>query len=153
MVLVTQMIVYLMSPKQGLIIFASGSSTIIDLYKEELYMDDFTKNFEGMFSKVDLTEFNKVCGLLDKEGINYQSKPRCGGMGLAIPDYETFSTAYDGNRTVSVICFDGSYGSQNGLLEIYAPGLNEGVEGYLNAEEALSYIKDTLNGISRNSCG
>lgn len=116
-------------------------------------MNEFEKIFESIYGKVDLTEFNKLCEMLNKEGIDYQSKPRLGGMSLAIPDYETFSTHHDGNLTVSVICFDGSYGSRDGLLEIYAPGLNEGVEGWLSAEEALDYIKDTLNGISRNSCG
>ena len=102
---------------------------------------------------VDLTQFQKLCFMLNDANIGYETKARAGGMSLAIPDYKSFSTDHDGNRTVSVICFSGSYGGEQGLLEIYAPGLNEGVEGWLDADEAFSYIKDTLNGISRNSCG
>ena len=104
------------------------------------------------YKSVDLTEFNKLCKMLGKRGIEFEFKPRFGGMRLAIPNYEAFSTEHDGNRTVSVVCFDGSYGSENGLLEIYAPGLNEGVEGHLTADEAFEYIKDTLEGKTRNSC-
>ena len=106
-----------------------------------------------LFKNVDLEEFESLCEMLAKEGIGFETKDRCGGKSLAIPSYSEFSTDHDGNRTVSVICFDGSYGCDDGLLEIYAPGLNDGVEGYLTAQEAFDYIRDTLNGISRHSDG
>ena len=68
---------------------------------------------------------------------------------MAVPSLKALE---NGEKTaLSVICHNGSYGHENGLIEIYAPGLNVGVEGYLTAEEAYEYIKDTLNGISRNS--
>ena len=102
---------------------------------------------------VDLQQFNKLCFMLNDAKIDYETEARLGGMGLAIPDNKSFSTRHDGNRTVSVVCHSGSYGREEGLLEIYAPGLNNGVEGWLTAEEAFEYIKDTLNGISRGSCG
>ena len=102
---------------------------------------------------VDLTEFQKLCFMLNDAGIGYETKARLGGMGLAIPDMKSFSTEHDGNRTISVICHSGSYGREKGLLEIYAPGLNDGVEGWLTAEDAFGYVKDTLEGKSRGSCG
>lgn len=102
---------------------------------------------------VDLQQFSKLCFMLNDAKIHYETYARLGGMSLAIPDYKSFSTEHDGNRTISVICNSGSYGGEKGLLEIYAPGLNDGVEGWLTAEEAFEYIKDTLNGISRESFG
>ena len=102
---------------------------------------------------VDLTQFQKLCFMLNDANIGYDTGARLGGMALTIPSEKAFSLKHDGNRTISVICNSGSYGREQGLLEIYAPGLNEGVEGWLDADEAFSYIKDTLNGISRNSCG
>ena len=108
-------------------------------------------DFEGLH--VDLTQFQKLCFMLNNKPIKYETKAMMGGMGLCIPSCEAFSTEHDGNRTISVICHSGSYGREQGLLEIYAPGLNDGVEGWLTAEEAFDYIKDTLAGKSRNSCG
>ncbi len=110
-------------------------------------------NFYGLFNQVDLKEFESLCEKLEQKGIEFETIERFGGKSLAIPSYDEFSTAHDGNRTISVICHEVSYGSDDGLLEIYAPGLNEGVEGYLTADEAYDYIEDTLNGISRNSVG
>lgn len=106
-----------------------------------------------IFKEVDLTQFESLCDKLREKGIEFEAVSRLGGKSLAIPSYAEYSMEHDGNRTVSVICFDGSYGSDDGLLEIYAAGLNEGVEGYLTAEQAFEYIEDTLNGISRGSCG
>lgn len=102
---------------------------------------------------VDLTQFQKLCFMLNDAAIDYEPYAQMGGMGLAIPSCKAFSTEHDGNRTISVICHSGSYGREQGLLEIYAPGLNEGVEGWLTAEEAFDYIKDTLAGKSRGSAG
>lgn len=104
------------------------------------------------FKKVDLKEFESLCTMLVREGIPFSVKERFGGRSLAIPSHKELSNA-PGSRTISVICFEGSYGSNDGLLEIYAAGLNKGVEGYLTAQEAFEYIKDTLNGISRHSDG
>ena len=104
------------------------------------------------FKEVDLKEIESLCTMLVREGISFSVKERFGGSSLAIPSHKELSRE-PGNRTISVICFEGSYGSDDGLLEIYAAGLNKGVEGYLTAQEAFEYIKDTLNGISRHSDG
>ena len=109
--------------------------------------------FDFGFKPVNLTEFNKLKDMLDKYGIKYETEPRAGGRALAIPNYEAYSVKHDGNRTVSVICFNGTYGFEQGLLEVYAAGLNDGVEGYLTAEQAYEYILDTLAGKTRNSIG
>lgn len=124
-----------------------------NLYKEFDVNTASRLGYPYKYKSVDLTEFNMLCKMLSKNDIKFEFKPRLGGMSLAIPNYETFSTEHDGNRTVSVACFDGTYGSENGLLEIYAPGLNKGVEGHLTADEAFEYINDTLEGKTRNSCG
>lgn len=102
---------------------------------------------------IDLTQFQKLCFMLNDAKIPYETRARLGGMQAAIPDIESYSVEHDGNRTISVICFSGSYGAEQGLLEIYAAGLNDDVEGYLTADEAFEYIKDTLEGKTRNSCG
>ena len=108
-------------------------------------------DYEGLH--VDLAEFQKLCFMLNDESIKYETKAQLGGMGLAIPSFEAFSTvAYHRNRSIYIM-HSGSYGREQGLLEIYAPGLNQGVEGWLTAEEAFDYIKDTLAGKSRNSFG
>lgn len=129
------------------------SKTLNDLYEELDVNTESSLVNTYKYKSVDLTEFNKLCKMLLKNDIKFEFKPRLGGMSLAIPNYKTFSTEHNGNRSISVICFDGSYGSENGLLEIYAPGLNEGVEGHLTADEAFEYIEDTLEGKTRNSCG
>lgn len=105
---------------------------------------------------VDLGEMDKLKVMLNDNGISYDESEdlELGGLHLFVPSEEAYTGEHmDGNRGISVICNRCSYGGTKGLLEIFAPGLNEGVEGYLNAEETLSYIQDTLAGISRGSVG
>ena len=110
--------------------------------------------FNPFEKPLDLSEFVELKHLLDEDGIEYEEQTRNGGMQLCIPDIESFSTVHNNeNRSISVICTPYSYGGSLGLLEVYAPGLNTGVEGYLSASEMIEYVKDTLNGISRGSCG
>lgn len=106
---------------------------------------------ENIFDKVDLSEMIRLGQLLDDKGIPYDVRPRFNGLQIVVPSIK----AYMANEkcSISAVCFDGSYGSANGLIEVYAPQLNAGVEGNLDADEALSYIEDTMAGISRGSCG
>ena len=105
----------------------------------------------NLFGPVDLTEFNRFRSKLDDEGIPYEVGERFDGMQIYIPNASEFTIEHNGSRVISIVCCSTSYGGANGLMEVYAPGLNEGVEGYLDADETYEYVKDTLNGISRGS--
>lgn len=99
---------------------------------------------------VDLTEFNKLVEMLKANDIPFEKEvfidPGKRGAHLAIPDLKSWK---DERLGCSVICRYGSYGWEKGLLEIWAPGINDGVEGYLTTEGAYQYIVDTRNGIPR----
>ena len=104
-----------------------------------------------LYDDIHLKEFPELLRRLCLEGITFDLTGHFGGLCMTIPSREAFSK---GEKTaLSVICHNGSYGHEKGLIEIWAPGLNDGVEGWLTAEDAFEYIKDTLNGISRHSYG
>ena len=104
-----------------------------------------------MYKDVKLTEFPELLRRLCLEGITFDLVGHMGGLTMAVPSLKALESGE--KCAASVICHNGSYGHEKGLIEIYAPGLNEGVEGYLTAEDAFEYIKDTLNGISKHSFG
>lgn len=107
---------------------------------------------DEIYGPVNLSEFNKLVELVKAEGIPYETRSRLGGMQMMIPTIDAYVNETD-ERRISIVLFNGCYGGENGLMKIFAPGLNKGVEGFLNAEQALDYIKDTRAGISRGSIG
>lgn len=109
-------------------------------------------SLDMVFGKWHSEEVPKLIGMLAAAQIPYEVEDLHGGKHICIPNNDVWSAGTD-ERRISVVSNNGSYGGERGLLEIYAPGLNSGVEGYLNAKEAFDYIIDTRNGISRGSCG
>ena len=109
-------------------------------------------SLDKFYGKWHSEEVPKLVGMLVAAQIPYEIDDDHGGKHIWIPSSDVYDTGTD-ERRISVISFNGSYGGERGLLEIYAPGLNNGVEGYLNAKEAFDYIVDTRNGISRESYG
>jgi len=105
-----------------------------------------------VFGKWHSEEVPKLVSMLVAAQIPYEIQDHLGGKHIWIPSKDVYCAEED-ERRISVVSNNCTYGGENGLLEIYAPGLNEGVEGYLNAKEAFDYIVDTRNGISRGSCG
>lgn len=62
-----------------------------------------------------------------------------------IPDANTWRN--DDNpdpKRISIICCTGSYGYEQGLIEIWAPGSITDPVGYLNADSAFALIKKVL---------
>lgn len=99
----------------------------------------------------DLSEFNKLEEYLKVKGIPYEriskdtkydpEHPYC------IVELERHQLiVYDerGNRLWDAICHDGSYGAEEGLLEIYgeivSPMAGDSVEGWLTAEDVIKRI-------------
>lgn len=109
-------------------------------------------SLDKIYGKWHSEEVPKLVGMLIAAQIPYEIQDANGGKHIWIPNEDTYCAELD-ERRISVISFHGSYGGERGLLEIYAPGLNSGVEGYLDAKQAFDYIVDTRNGISRGSCG
>ena len=97
-------------------------------------------------------EVSKLMDLLRKNEVPFDIRNVSDGVQIVIPGREAWDFETD-ERRISVVSFTGTYGFERGLLEIYAPGLNSGVEGFLDAEKAYEYIADTRNGISRGSTG
>jgi len=107
---------------------------------------------EWFVKTVDLSvNFDKLVAMLVAEGIPFETGELHGGKDIKIPNREAWTNKED--KAISVVCHPYSYGGDAGLLEIYVPSLNEGVEGFLDAEYTLEYIKDSLKGISRGSIG
>lgn len=111
----------------------------------------YSEIYKDLYKDVVLTELPKLLKLMNSKDIPYDIQGHNGGVCIQIPSRQAFDACE--KTAMSVICHNGSYGHEQGKFEIYAPGLNEGVEGWLDAEEAFSYIQDTLNGISRGSNG
>ena len=109
-------------------------------------------SLDMIFGKWHSEEVSKLVNMLIAAQIPYEIQDECGGKHIWIPSADVYRAEQD-ERRISVVSFNGTYGGADGLLEIYAPGLNAGVEGYLNAKQAFDYIVDTRNGISRGSCG
>lgn len=85
---------------------------------------------------VDLTEMNKLAQGLVAKGITFTTKKYLGGMQIVVNDEND-------NYLWDAICHCGSYGHEDGLIEIMGtPVQNEKdeVEGYLTAEEILSRL-------------
>ena len=104
-----------------------------------------------MYQEVKLTELPELVKKLSEAGITFDACGNLGGINFQIPSREAFNKGE--KCAISVACHNGSYGHEKGLFEVYAPQLNVGVEGWLNAEETFEYIQDTLKGILRGSIG
>jgi hypothetical protein len=83
---------------------------------------------------------SKLIDLLDAANIPYETRVHFGGLALS---YQPLGTD---NRVCSVICHNGSYGHEDGLLEIM--GLlteeelkHDSVRGWLTADDVFSRIK------------
>ena len=92
------------------------------------------KNLKNNQPKED--EFSKLVHLLTDDGIPFELKWRLGGRQLIYPNREIW--------VCDVICNPGSYGYENGLLEIMGLVEIDGdtVEGWLTAEEVFERIKN-----------
>lgn len=90
--------------------------------------------------KVDLTELNKLEEMLQRADVSYR---RIDVMGEAIPGigYRVgeFHQIKVPSEDWDVICYHGSYGAEQGLLEAMGHRItgNNGVLGYLTAQEVM----------------
>lgn len=85
---------------------------------------------------VDLTEMSKLAAGLTLKGITFTTHTLLGGMQIVVEDS-------DGNRKWDAICHCGSYGGDEGLIEIMGTIVrndDDEVEGYLTAEKILSRL-------------
>lgn len=104
----------------------------------------------------DLTEFNKLEEWMRENHINYERRSRLPftkevvniiGEDERIGEKNQL-VVFDRNGKIKydVICHKGSFGCDEGLLEIYGEivpkGCLGGVEGYLIAEEVIERIKE-----------
>ena len=86
-----------------------------------------------MFNKIDLTEMNKLANGLTERGIEYERHEFFDGEQICCNFWD-------------VICHSGSYGHEEGLLEIMdithwlLANDYDDVEGWLTAEEILNRI-------------
>ena len=78
----------------------------------------------------------RLANLCSAEGIPFVTRPLFDGLQLLCPSLE--------ERELDVICHGGSYGHEQGLLEIMGAicnTYNDDVEGYLTVEEVFERIK------------
>lgn len=96
----------------------------------------------------DETEMSKLAAMLGKEGIPFELKPFILGEELSI---QIVSPSRK-NRKIDAVCHWGSYGGETGLIEIMMElddeekedEYDDGVRGYLTAEEAFEYFKKAV---------
>ena len=96
-------------------------------------------------SDLKMLETHKLQRLLFENNIKYENEAWLTGEHICIPSIQAWKEDKDEKR-ISIICCAGSYGYENGLLEMWAPGVWEDVIGNLTAEEAFEKIKEVLNG-------
>jgi len=91
-------------------------------------------NFE--MSENNMTEMNKLVALLAKNNIPFEIKA------FDFLDKSTWQICSPSiaDTKVDAICHAGSYGHENGLIEIMSR-FEEDVVGWLTAEEALPYFQ------------
>ena len=99
--------------------------------------------------KRDLTELNKLEMYLEGR-FRYERTDRegrvtaCMGKEFIISDFHKILVYKDGNELFDAICHYGSYGAEQGLLEIMGEALTENgdvVEGNLTADEIIRRLK------------
>lgn len=80
------------------------------------------------------SEIMKLYELLKQKGISFDIRWRLGGIQIMYPSKD--------DTICSAICFPGSYGYEDGLIEIMGLVENnyDSVEGYLTAEEVFQRI-------------
>lgn len=91
-------------------------------------------------------EIDKLAVLLAKEGIPFVLNP------FTLGDEVSIQIVSPDNRStmIDAVCHQGSYGHEEELLEIYMRGYDyekdndDGVRGWLTAEEAFEYFKKTM---------
>lgn len=88
---------------------------------------------------VNMDEMHKLVRLLAKANIPFEIRARkIGGECI----WQIFSPSY-ANCDVDAVCFEGTMGYENGLIEIMSNKLAD-VRGHLTANEALSYFADYI---------
>lgn len=87
---------------------------------------------------VNLNEINQLAQGLVEKGITFTTKRLLGGMQIVVNDDND-------NYLWDAICHCGSYGHEEGLIEIMGTIVQndcDDVEGYLTAEEILSRLDE-----------
>lgn len=87
-------------------------------------------------SENNMTEMNKLVVLLAKNNVPFEIKAF---DFLDKPTWQICSPSIEDTK-VDAICHKGSYGHENGLIEIMSL-FEEDVVGWLTAEEALPYFQ------------
>lgn len=93
---------------------------------------------------VDTSELKKLKGLLEQENMDHEwiDEPAMGGASIKVPSLSAFRR----QKGFSVNQMVGSYGGEDGLLEIWGRGMKK-PKGRLTAEETLKILeKKTENG-------
>ena len=91
----------------------------------------------------DLTQLNKLEQYLKDNNIPYERIDKDDGVmdwhQICVPNHTTQEKEWD------VICHKGSYGSEEGLLELYGtigdPNAEDSVEGWLTADDVIARIR------------
>lgn len=95
------------------------------------FMTSFTNMVCGESEQINLAEMDKLAKGLDEKGIEYTRKPLYDGEQILVEGH------WD------AICHRGSYGHEDGLLEIMGDIVqneDDSVEGCLTADEILSRV-------------
>lgn len=92
-------------------------------------------------------QFNKLEELLKANGIEYEREDRRGGIDIGSIVYFFHQlrcpNCIGGRYVWDVIYANGSFGEEDGLLELYGTEMDEPL-GYMTAEECLKVIKEKL---------
>ena len=96
---------------------------------------------ERLFSRpVDISQLKQLAELLTAAGIQFEWRdvPELGGAEIKVPSMREWIE----HGGISVICWNGTYGAEKGLLECWAKTLREREPvGWMTAEEVFEKIK------------
>lgn len=91
-------------------------------------------------SDLKLLELHKLQKLLQENNISFGVEKLYTGEQIKIPSIEAWNDEKDPKR-MSIICCSGSYGYEEGLVEMWAPSVFTDPVGYLSANSALALIR------------
>lgn len=96
--------------------------------------------------KLNMTEFDKLEQMLADAGIRYEREDKDGADGTYLFEYHQLRHPWDLDEDAegmmylwSAICSYGSYGYEEGLIELYGRNMSE-PESYLSAEKCFEMI-------------
>lgn len=88
-----------------------------------------------------MTELDNYAQMLDEAGIEYERITEYNPFDITVMLFNQVLVRGIGDSRFSAVCHHGSYGFEDGLIEVWDYG-NEDPVGFLTAEDAFALLED-----------